>query len=231
MERSAAPHPAGRRDRRAVTPRRPAPSPSATCCAAADRCCELRDLRVRTYRVDRPRRHDLPRRDHRDPVPAAAVLPARLRLDRRARRPGGDCVVRRQHRIKPVTIPLNAPLRHPPGYHGSAASVGALGRLPRGIALLQPARRRGDRAVLCLSGIFRSIGFTAYNTYRVRRRPGRPDDQCQHLHRGVQELGAGLGRGRRRAAGPARRHGALRSVRPRRSIGEEAGALPGRVRR
>ena len=55
---------------------------------------DLRDPADRDVPGDRVRRLGLPGGDQRDPVPAAALLPARLRLDRRPGRPGRHRPVR-----------------------------------------------------------------------------------------------------------------------------------------
>jgi MFS family permease len=55
---------------------------------------DLRILRILSFRVTATGGSGVPDGDHRDPVPAAAAVPARVRVERSPGRPGGDRAVR-----------------------------------------------------------------------------------------------------------------------------------------
>ena len=153
---------------------------------------DLRILRVPTYRVTRVQRLGLPGRDQRGAVPAAAVLPARVRLDRGPGRPGGDRAVRRQRRHQAGDHPTDAPLRHP---HGDAGLGPRLGRPPGrdGLPAGRAPRCRSRSGLLTLSGVFRSVGFTAYNSAAFADVEPERMTGANTLMSTLQELGAGLG--------------------------------------
>jgi hypothetical protein len=97
--------------------------------------------------------------------------------------------------IKPATTPL---MRHFGIRTVMLGAVAASAACLVGMAFLQRTTPfLVLLALLALSGIFRSVGFTTLQHRRLRRRPGRTDDQRQHAHvgrsRARRRLGVAVG--------------------------------------
>ena len=58
--------------------------------------------------------------------------------------------------------------------------------------------------LLAISGVFRSVGFSAYNSVAFSDVPTEKMTHANTLHATLQELGSRAGDRRRRATGPAR---------------------------
>ena len=120
----------------------------------------------------------VPDGDHRDPVPAAAAVPARVRVERGPGRPGGDRAVRGQRRDQAGDDPADAALRAARGAARVDPRVGPV-----------PARDRGAHGVDAAAAADRAPGaergvpvgrLLRLQQPGVRRRGARSHDAGQH---------------------------------------------------